>query len=236
MSLKQKTTTYIPYFQNTLLLKIAKHHLSLLQVIIFCWWRVWNVLRITKTWQRHEVEHMLLEKNGAHRLAPWREVSLLLFLHHQAPCLARELRKTCLSNWMTVRAFWGPAFPSCPANCWRWPYLLFQSLLQATLKCLQLSPWSPAQPWKAKSLQGDNTQNCWVGTKDMSKRWKMEQKGTGQQLKWALQDQPKGQVWPSGSALFKQGPPLKVGNRCQKMMMPSGQGPGLPSASPRTAL
>ena len=35
------------------MLKHANHHLSLQQVITFCWWRVWNIVRITKMWQRN---------------------------------------------------------------------------------------------------------------------------------------------------------------------------------------
>lgn len=39
------------------------------------------------------------------------EVKLGFSFHQQALCLARELRKTCLSKWMTVRVFLCSAFP-----------------------------------------------------------------------------------------------------------------------------
>ena len=99
------------------------------------------------------------------RLEMLRKVKLCLFLHQQASCLARQLRKTCLSNWMTVRVF------LCS------PSLLASQLLMLSSPSLPEPSTSYSQEqaavstesntaWKAKSLQGDTEFLGWNGKHD----------------------------------------------------------------------
>lgn len=135
---------------------------------------LFSFLPKAKVLRRRKVKH--------HWLNILIEVKFLLFLHQQAPCLARELRKICLSKDDSEgRSML--SLPSWTANGWCCPHGLSQSLQKAAPKGLQQSPWVQHSPGRQSPCR--ETTHRIPGLKQgiclEDERWRREK--TGQQLK-----------------------------------------------------
>ena len=85
-----KKTIYVPWLKNTLL-KYANHYLGLQWLTIFCWWRVWNIARATKTDRETQSEQMFLEKQD-------QKTCMMQGCHKPSICNQKKKKMQCLQS------------------------------------------------------------------------------------------------------------------------------------------